>query len=172
VSDEPTKRYQPDELQALIISLRRACSDEPPMKSHARSPASIFDIEDLAAEEADEGGIGIAFTGSMHKYLKTNAPRWDTGPNPYHRPGTASILEVSDWCHAEHSTHKRPGRSRSLCAQMLFEVAVFGQEPEDIAWLHGIPMPQVERMLLSALRHAKDWRLIQGIPLHGRRRAA
>ena len=69
-----------------------------------------------------------------------------------------SIMEVSDWCHARHTSHSIPGASRSLCSQMVYEATYLGQEPADLAWLHDMELEQVERMLTSALNHARESR--------------
>src|SRR5688572_20089506 len=70
----------------------------------------------------------------------------------------AAIQEASEWGHARHTSRLRPGFSRSLCAQVVFEVTYLGQEPADVGWLHELDAETTERMLLGALRHAYNWR--------------
>ena len=153
-------------LRWYIIDLRRALLAETPSRVHQQHTSKTADDEiDAKGWTAypDEGGIGLPFSSAMHRYLRTNAGRsgkhrWDLGPDPRARPAMASIQEVSEWCHPRHTSHLRPGFARSLCAQMVFEVAYIGQEPEDVAWAKDMELEQVEKMLLAALRHAYLWR--------------
>ncbi len=156
-------------LRWLIIDLRRAFmyGDDVPDRIHQRYTSKAPDDEVDAKGwplDTDEGGVGLPFHSKMHRYLRTNAGRssthqWDTGPDPRVRPAMASIQEMSERCHINHTSHARPGHSRSLCAQLLFEVGYLGQEPEDLTWIHGLPLEQVERMLSGALRYARSWRI-------------
>lgn len=157
------------DLRWLIIDLRRAFlyGDDVPDRIHQRYTSKSPDDEVDAKGwpmDTDEGGVGLPFSAKMHRYLRTNAGRssshqWDTGPDPRMRPAMASIADYSERCHARHTSHVRPGYSRSLCAEMLFQVGYLGQEPDDLAWLHGLPLEQVEKMLAEGLRHAREWRI-------------
>ncbi len=156
-------------LRWLIIDLRRAFmyGDDVPDRIHQRYTSKAPDDEVDAKGwpmDTDEGGVGLPFSAKMHRYLRTNAGRssshqWDTGPDPRSRPAMASIQDLSERCHARHFSHSRPGKVRSLCAEMLFQVGYLGQEPEDLAWLHGLPLDRVEKMLTDGLRHARSWRI-------------
>lgn len=156
-------------LRWLIIDLRRAFlyTDDMPDRLHQRYTSKAADDE-LDSKGwplyTDEGGVGLPFSADMHRYLRTNAGRssthqWDTGPDPRTRPAMASIQDYSERCHARHYSHSRPGKVRSLCAEMLFQVGYLGQEPEDLVWLHGLPLDRVEKMLTDGLRHARGWRI-------------
>jgi hypothetical protein len=148
-------------LRWFIIDLRRAFRYEVPDCLHeqhtSKSPGDELDARGWP-KDADEGGVGLPFSRKMHRYLRTNAPRWDRGPDPQVRPAMASVQRVSEWCHTVHTSHLRPGSTRSLCAEMLFQVGYLGQEPEDMAWLHGLEPQRVDRLLLGALRKAHEWR--------------
>ncbi len=142
-------------------------TDDVPERIHQRytskSPGDELDAKGWPMD-SDEGGVGLPFSAKMHRFLRTNAGRasthqWDTGPDPRMRPAMASIQEMSERCHINHTSHARPGETRSLCAQMLFQVGYLGQEPDDLAWIHGLSLEQVERMLSGALRYARNWRI-------------
>ena len=154
-------------LRWLIIDLRRALQMETPERIHqqhtSKTPDDELDAKGWAAFP-DEGGVGLPFSSRMHRYLRTNAgpsPKhpWDRGPDARVRPAMASIVEVSGWCHARHTSHQLPGSTRSLCSQMVFEVAYLGQEPDFVAWRLDLPLEQVEEMLHAALRKAREWRI-------------
>jgi hypothetical protein len=143
-------------LRAQILDLRAAVRSEVPERIHASStPRLLNDDGTTDRKDADEHGIGPPLTSRMHRYIGHWA-HWGQS-----RLGTLSIMEVSDWCHARHTDHCMPGSTRSLCAQLLHELALLGQEPDDLAWLHGLPLEQVERMLVQALNHAAEWRTAQ-----------
>lgn len=154
-------------LRWLIVDLRRAMRNETPERLHnehtSKTPGDELDAKGWTAYP-DEGGVGLPFSARMHRYLGTNSGRsskhpWDLGPNPMFRPAMASIVDTSEWCHARHTSHQIPGSTRSLCAQLIFEVGYLGQEPEDVAWLHDLPLEQTESMLVGALRHARTKRI-------------
>jgi hypothetical protein len=152
-------------LRWLIIDLRRAFRYEVPDRIHeqhtSKSPGDELDARGWP-KDADEGGVGLPFSRKMHRYLRTNASRetkdWDMGPDPHVRPAMASIQRVNEWCPSLHTSHQRPGFTRSLCAELVFQAGYLGQEPEDLAWIHGLEVEQVEKMLLTALRKAYEWR--------------
>ena len=151
-------------LRWYIVDLRRALIAESPSRLHQEHTSKTDDEFDERGwpKDADEGGIGLPFSSQMHRFLRTDAGRkqrrWDMGPDPKVRPAMASIQDLSEWCHARHTTHLRPGYTRSLCSEMAFQVGYFGQEPSDLAWHFDLPLEQVERMLIGALRHARTYR--------------
>jgi hypothetical protein len=53
----------------------------------------------------------------------------------------------------------------SLCGELMRQTAVYGQEPVDLAWHFDLLLADVESMLLTALRHARTWRLDSEIRL-------
>lgn len=146
-------------LHWLILDLRRALAAETVSRLHAQAASGQGDpLGDRS--DTDQGGIGVPFSNAFHRWLGTSrgpskVQQWDRGPDPMIRPAMASILAESDRCHALHTSHARPGFARSLCSQLLFEVGVLGQEPEDLAWLHELPLEQVKHMLHAALKHAR-----------------
>jgi hypothetical protein len=153
------------ELRIRLSELRLALYRETPDRVHQQHTSKTPDDEVDAkgwALSPDEGGVGLPFSARFHRYLRTNAGRhqrkWDLGPDPRSRPAMASIVEVSEWCSPRHTSHLRPYHVRSLCSQMVLEAAYLGQEPRDVAWLHGLELEQTERMLVAALRHAYEWR--------------
>lgn len=131
-------------LSEQIAELRAIFRNEAPMRLHTQALTDN--------DHPDEGGIGLPFTERFHRYLG-HWSHWGSS-----RLGMLSVLEVSDWCHARHTSHSLPGHDRSLCAQMVYEVGYLGQTVADVAWLHDLPPEQVERMLTGALNHAADWR--------------
>lgn len=140
-------------LQSMILDLRAAIRSEIPDRLHtSHTPKLLNDDGTTDRNNADEGGIGLPLTSKMHRFIG-HWSHWGQS-----RLGTLSIMEVSDHCNARHTDHRIPGSTRSLCAQMLHEVGMLGQEPQDVAWIHALPLEQVERMLTRALRHAADWR--------------
>lgn len=153
-------------LRWLIVDLRRAFRYEVPDRLHQRHTSKGPDDELDAkgwASHPDEGGVGLPFSAKMHRYLRTNAGpssthQWDRGPDPLIRPAMASIQQINEWCPAVHTSHQRPGSARSLCAELMFQCGYLGQEPDDLAWIHGREVEQVERLLLGALRKARSWR--------------
>lgn len=154
-------RYEPDDLQLLIIEARRAYLylDRGPARIHTDHTSLIDDVN-----TADEGGLGPPFTVDMHRYLRSHIkPRdgetlRDIRPRITERPGMASIYEVADWCKAQHSTHFGRGFRDSLCAQIVFEVVVLGQEPDDVTWSRGWTDERTRDALTKALLHANRWR--------------
>ena len=148
-------------LRWLIVDLRKAFHYETPDRIHqqhtSKTPGDELDSKGWTAYP-DEGGVGLPFSSRMHRYMRTNSQRWDRGPDPSVRPAMASIQNESERCHARHTSHLRPGFTRSLCAEMMYQVAVYGQEPQDLAWRYDLELEQVEHMLLDALRHARSWR--------------
>jgi hypothetical protein len=147
-------------LSWLIRDLRYALwLETPPLNLHQRGASGLGGELDAKgwSVDTDEGGIGVPFSNRFHRWLGTNH-RWDH-PSPAVRPAMASIIESSEHCHARHTSHGRPGFSRSLCGQLVYEACYLGQEPDDLAWLHSLPLEQVERMLTDALRHARSWRM-------------
>ena len=141
-------------LRALIIEARRAYLylDRGPSRIHTDHTSLIEDVHD-----ADEGGLGPPFTADMHRYLQSHREP-GTKPRITDRPAMASIYEVADWCAARHTSHQGEGFRGSLCAQLVFEVVVFGQEPADIAWKQDWTLARTERTLTAALVHANRWR--------------
>lgn len=138
------------ELQAAMLALRAELRDEAPSRITASTTPRLLDADGVTdRKDADERGIGLPLTAAMHRYI---------GHWSHWRPDDArhAYGDVSDWCHRLHSNHVRPGYSRPLCAEMLYQAARLGQEPEDLAWLHELPVEQVERMLLNALREARE----------------
>jgi hypothetical protein len=154
-------------LRQLIGELRRAMWYEIRPQLHQRQTStSLSDELDAKGwpKDADEGGVGPPYSAWMHLYLRTNAGPstgkvWDRGPDPRVRPAMDSIYAASEWCHAVHTDHQRPGYTLSLCAEMLSQVARFGQEPEDLAWHFDLPLEEVSNMLLHALRRARSHRI-------------
>ena len=134
-------------LHEQIVDLRRVFAEEAPSRLHS---SSITDTD-----HPDEGGVGLPFTERFMRYVG----HWSHWGQT--RLGMLSVMEVSDWCSARHTSHQIPYSTRSLCAQMVFEVAYLGQEPDDIAWSRSLPLEQTERMLETALSHAREWRLRQ-----------
>ncbi len=131
-------------LDQLIADLRAIFRDEAPTRLHTQALTDN--------DHPDEGGIGLPFTARFHRYLG-HWSHWGQS-----RLGMLSVMEVSEWCHARHTSHAIPGSSRSLCAQLVYEACYLGQEVSDLAWLHALPSEQVERMLTGALNHAAEWR--------------
>lgn len=143
-------------LHDMICDLRLELRGEIPDRMHtSHVPKLLNDDGTTDRSNADQGGLGLPWTAAMHRFIG----HWSHWGNS--RLGTLSILEVSDWCHARHTSHAIPGSTRSLCAQMLHEVTLLGQEPADVAWIHGLPLYQVTSMLTQALHHAADWRFRQ-----------
>lgn len=141
------------DLRAMILDLRAAIRSEVPDRIHAGSTPKLLNDDGTTDRRAvDEPGVGLPFTSRMHRYVG-HWSHWGSS-----RLGTLSIMEVSEWCHARHTDHSIPGSTRSLCAQLLHEVGLLGQEPEDLAWLHQLAIEQVESMLAAAMRHASEWR--------------
>jgi len=151
-------------LRWLITDLRRALWYENPKNMTARQTSqSSGELDERGWPlDTDEGGLGPPMAADLHRFLGTSKGthqrNWDFGPDPRRRPAMASIVDYSARCHARHTSHVRPGDSLSLCARMMFEVAYLGQEPDDMVWLHGLDLEQVERMLLEGFRHARLWR--------------
>ncbi len=131
-------------LHQQVVELRRILAGETPSRLHTQRLTDT--------DHPDEGGIGLPFTEHFHRYLG-HWSHWGGS-----RLGMLSIMEISDWCHARHTSHAIPGSSRSLCAQLVYEACYLGQEPYNLAWLHAMELEQVERMLISALSHATEWR--------------
>lgn len=155
-SSKPPPRAEFSLLERMILDLRQVLRDEVPNRLHASAtPRLLNDDGTTDRNNADEGGLGPPLTAQMHRFIG-HWSHWGSS-----RLGTLSIMDVSDWCHARHTGHSRPGSDRSLCAQMLHEVGLLGQEPSDLAWIYGLPLEQVESMLGSALRHAAEWRMQQ-----------
>ena len=146
------------ELRALILDLRATVLSEVPERIHASStPKLLNDDGTTDRKDADEGGIGLPLASRMHRYIG-HWSHWGQS-----RLADLSIMEVSDWCHARHTSHSIPGATRSLCASALHALSR-GTEPEELAAvkglaeLHGMHPDQREAMLLQALRHAFEWR--------------
>jgi hypothetical protein len=153
-------------LRPLILELRRAFWYEIRSGLHQRQTStSLGDELDAKGwpKDTDEGGVGPPYSAWMHRYLRSNAgpsrKGWDRGPDPRVRPAMESVYVASEWCHAVHDSHKRPGYSLSLCGTLLFQVAYIGQEPEDLVWHFDLPLPDVEKLLLHALRRARNHRI-------------
>lgn len=142
-------------LREHIIEARRAYLyiDRNPVRLHTTHTALVEDTHDT-----DEGGLGPPFTADMHRYLQSSRDGLLHRPRVLERPAMASIYEVADWCRANHMTHEGTGFRGSRCAQLVFEVVVFGSEPEDVAWKQGWTLERTERTLLRALEHANRWR--------------
>lgn len=166
-ASEPTPEEKAALLRWYIIDLRQAFHYEIPGRLHQTSTSAMGsdELDERGwPKDTDEGGVGPPFSSPMHRYLQTNAGPsdkhpWDTGPNPRVRPAMASIQNESERCHAKHGeNHYRPGYRRSLCAEMMFLVGAFGQEPEDLAWYFDLSLEKVESLLFGALRHARQWR--------------
>lgn len=128
----------------LIVELRAILLAEAPSRLHTERLTD--------ADHPDEGGIGMPFTERFHRYLG-HWSHWGQS-----RLGMLSIMEVSDWCHARHTSHSIPGSDRSLCAQLVFEVCYLGQEPSDVSWSRGMAVEMVTSMVHNALLHGRDWR--------------
>jgi hypothetical protein len=143
-------------LDCLIRRLRDELRAETPMKLHARAVPVLRDYDGIPTTAyPDEGGTGLPFSAAMHRYLG-HPDSWGTS-----RMGMSSIIEVSDACASRHPQHRRPLFTRTVCGQLVFEVAYLGQSVDDVAWLHGLEKVQVEGMLRWALKHAAQWRLNQ-----------
>jgi hypothetical protein len=160
-------------LDCLIRRLRDELRAETPMKLHARGVGGQRSTK-RASEEDDGSGprstggtwhptvgpgygtqVGLPFTPAMERYLN-HPDYWGLS-----RLGMSSIIEVSDACASRHPQHRRPLFTRTVCGQLVFEVAYLGQSVDDVAWLHGLEKVQVEGMLRWALKHAAQWRLNQ-----------
>ena len=145
-------------LTTAIGELRTEIRGEVPDRLHASHvPKLLNDDGTTDRDSADEGGLGLPLTARMHRFIG-HWSHWGQS-----RLGTLSIMEVSDWCHARHTGHSLPGRTRSLCALMLHHVAR-GVEPKDLAaeeglaYLHSLRPDHLELMLMAALNHAAHWR--------------
>lgn len=165
-SGPPHPAPDPTALRALIIDIRKAFHYEVPGRLHQQSTSAMSsdELDERGwPKDTDEGGVGPPYSSMMHRWLGTNSGPsdkhpWDTGPNPRVRPTMASIQNESERCHARHTSHSRPGFSRSVCAEMMYLVGAYGQEPEDLAWYFDLPLEKVESLLFGALRHARQWR--------------
>lgn len=141
------------ELRRRIIDLRAVLMAEIPQRLHTESTPRLLDDDGVTdRHDADERGIGLPLTATMHRFIG-HWSHWGSS-----RLGMLSIMEVSEWCHGRHVNHQLPGNTRSLCAQILYEVGYLGQEPSDVAWLRNLSQHDAESMLLAALRHAAHWR--------------
>lgn len=128
----------------LIVELRGILLAEAPSRLHTQRLTDD--------DHPDEGGLGMPFTERFHRYIG-HWSHWGQS-----RLGMLSIMEISDWCHARHTSHSIPGSSRSLCAQLVFEVCYLGQELDDISWLRGMEREMGASMVHNALAHASGWR--------------
>lgn len=148
-------------LRSQINDLRAAVRSEVPERIHASStPRLLNDDGTTDRDNADEQGIGLPLAARMHRYIG-HWSHWGQS-----RLADLSIMEVSDWCHARHTDHSIPGATRSLCALALHAVSR-GTEPEQLAALpglaslHGMRPDQLERLLVQAMNHAREWRIGQ-----------
>jgi hypothetical protein len=140
-------------LDELIQDLRDELRAETPMRLHARAVPVLRDHDGITdRRNADEGGTGLPFSAAFHRYL-AHPDAWGTS-----RLGMSSILEISSWCAGEHPDHRRPLFTRTVCADLAFQVGYLGQSVEDVVWLTGLSRPQVEGMLHKALGFAAVWR--------------
>jgi hypothetical protein len=137
-------------LERMVTELRALLAAEVP--SRTTQTSSLLAHDAAGNPDNDEPGIGYPLTHAMHRYIG-HWERWGQS-----RRAMLSIMEVSDWCHARHTSHSIPGSHRSLCAQLLYEVAYLGQSPREVSWIHAIPTKEVRSMLTAALRHAEEWR--------------
>jgi hypothetical protein len=164
---EPTEAQKAALLRWYIVDLRRAFHYETPSRLHQQSTSAMGgdEVDERGwPKDADEGGIGPPFSSMWHRFLRTNAGpsakhQWDTGPNPRVRPAMASVQNESERCHARHVTHRRPGYTRGLCAELMFQAGYLGQEPDDLAWHFDLSLEGVSALLLDALKHARLWRV-------------
>lgn len=125
----------------MMLELRAMIAAEVPRSIHSRSVPTD-------PREANYGhGMGLPFSPPFKRYIG-HADGWGKT-----RLGTASILEVSDWCSRRHVTH-RSASGRPVCAKLLFDVCYWGQDPD----------PRLEELLGPALRHAALWRKEQMRP--------
>lgn len=148
-----TVATRPTALQAMVLNLRASLRSEVPSRLHTGHVPKLTDDDGTTDRaNADEGGVGLPFTAQMHRYIG-HWSHWGAS-----RLGTSSVHHVADWCKRLHVTHESEGYGQALCSQMLWEVGRLGQEPQDLAWRHGLPLEQVERMLKNALREADQWR--------------
>ena len=145
-------------LRHLILDLRATVRSEVPGRIHASStPKLLNDDGTTDRKDSDEHGIGPPLTSRMHRYIG-HWSHWGQS-----RLADLSIMEVSEWCHARHTSHAIPGATRSVCATALHALSR-GTEPEELAALpglavlHGMRHDQLESMLTQALNHAADWR--------------
>ena len=140
-------------LEVLIQELRDELRAEVPLRVTARAVPVLRDHDGIPTrKDADEGGLGPPLSAAMWRYIG-HPDSWGTT-----RLAMSSIIEVSDACAARHPTHRRPMFTRTVCGQLLFQVAYLGQSIEDVAWLHGLERVQVEGLLRWALPHAAAWR--------------
>ena len=127
--------------RALMLELRALIAAEVPRSIHARSVPTD-------PREANYGhGLGLPYSPPFKRYIG-HSDGWGKS-----RLGTASILEVSEWCDRRHPSHRREGL-RPLCAKLLFDVCYWGQDPD----------PRFDFLLGPALRHALAWREQQSRP--------
>jgi hypothetical protein len=128
----------------LLTELRALIASEPPVKLHGAQPAP-----DTKHGEQSYGHMtGLPWTAGMNRYMGHYDGWGET------RQGTRSILEVDRWCRQRHRSHSR-GDRRPLCAYLLMLTAY---------WRNDLPDPDLEPILLSALRHARAYRVGAGRP--------
>lgn len=139
-------------LPCALTRLRLLLHSEAPMQLNTHAAPVLRDFEGIPERETDEGGTGLPFTASFHRYL--------SGPDSWGvtRLGMLSIIEVSDACASKHPPHRRPMFTRTLCGDILFKAAYLGQSIDDIVWITGMSVEQVTGLLSWGLGHAEQWR--------------
>ncbi len=140
-------------LSCRLVRLRLLLHSEAPSQINTHAAPVLRDFEGIPERQTDEGGIGLPFTASFHRYL--------AGPDHWGltRLGMLSIIEVSEACASKHPVHRRPMFTRTVCAQLIFEAAYLGQSVIDLVWLHPeLTYPQIHGQLDWGLRHAESWR--------------
>lgn len=148
-------------LACLLMRLRMLLRSEAPTQLHTHAAPVLRDFEGIPERETDEGGIGLPFTASFHRYLE-HSDHWGLS-----RLGMLSIIAVSDWCAGAHPHHRRPLFQSTVCGQLVYEAGKLGQDVADLVWLHKKPtggMPalsevQITGMLATGLRKAEEWRV-------------
>lgn len=137
-----------------LMRLRMLLHSETPSAINQHATPILRDWDGVvSSRDPDEGGVGMPLTAAMHRYL--------SGPDAWglSRLGMLSIIEVSDACASRHPSHRRPMFTRTICGQLVFEVAYLGQEPEDLSWLHPDMTPaKIDGLLRWGLTHAEEWR--------------
>jgi len=139
-------------LSLLIAVAQAELRWETPIRLHSEHAPKLLDADGTTTHYPDEGGIGLPFTADFHRLL---ALRERFAADYLMRE---SLLEVADWCHAQHPTHVRPGERLPVCG-WLAESAVIG----DIGWadlcrMSGLTEARMRSTLSTALAHAADWR--------------
>jgi len=139
-------------LVVMIAAARSELRAETPLRLHAEHAPKLLDADGVATHYPDEGGIGLPFTAGFHRLLALR----ERFQQEYLM--RESLLEVSNWCHGQHVTHRREAQPTPVCAWLLELAIRLGQDPPHIAWMTGSPEAPIRDLLAQALTYAANWR--------------